>query len=289
MEQQLAIPETLDLSFSPAIGQLAAALAKARKKFKAVKKTSNNPFFKSKYADLAEVLDATTDFLSENELAVIQSPGEFSENRITLTTLLVHSSGEWVRAALRMPVGKPDAQGVGSAITYARRYAYSAIVNVASEADDDGNAATEGSPNPKAKTKAEQDEFDQRVEKQQSIAGFQLIGFQNSCKETDKTEEQIAEYLKSIGVTKAEDIMRSQFNDAIKWANRPLDLTKKLNESVDQIKQKRMAALFAVAKKKNVPEADFRQYAKETFGKEHLSDLDANQVAAVSKWIEETA
>jgi hypothetical protein len=61
---------------------------------------------------------------------------------VEIVTFLAHSSGEWIKSVLDMPVVKSDPQGVGSAITYGRRYAYSGMVSVASEADDDGNAAT---------------------------------------------------------------------------------------------------------------------------------------------------
>ncbi len=136
-----AIPVSTGLKTSDEIGELAKALAAARKDFKPVLKDANNPFFKSKYADLAGVIEATSDALSKNGLVVIQSP-RLGLNRIAVTTLLAHSSGQWLRDDLELPMSKFDAQGAGSAITYARRYAYQAIVGVAAE-DDDGNAASQ--------------------------------------------------------------------------------------------------------------------------------------------------
>jgi hypothetical protein len=127
---------------SPTIGELTKALANARKDFKPVLKDANNPFFKSKYADLAGVIESTTAALSKNELVVIQSPGKIYNGHILLTTLLSHSSGEWIKDELELPIAKFDAQGTGSAITYARRYAYQAIVGVSAE-DDDGNAESQ--------------------------------------------------------------------------------------------------------------------------------------------------
>jgi hypothetical protein len=127
---------------SPTIGELTKALANAHKQFKPVLKDANNPFFKSKYADLAGVIEATADALSDQGLAVIQSPGKIYNGHILLTTLLSHASGEWIKDELELPIAKFDAQGTGSAITYARRYAYQAIVGVAAE-DDDGNAASQ--------------------------------------------------------------------------------------------------------------------------------------------------
>ena len=134
-------PVSQGLTTSDEIGELAKALASARKDFKPVLKDANNPFFKSKYADLAGVIEATSDALSKNGLVVIQSP-RLTLNRIAVTTLLAHSSGQWLRDELELPLSKFDAQGAGSAITYARRYSYQAIVGVAAE-DDDGNAASQ--------------------------------------------------------------------------------------------------------------------------------------------------
>src|SRR5438105_10061783 len=101
---------------SEKVGHLVAALAKARKSFSTVLKSQENPFYGSKYADLASLIDATKDALADNELAVVQLPSN-NGNGVEIETLLVHSSDEWISCRLRMPVQKADAQGVGSAIT----------------------------------------------------------------------------------------------------------------------------------------------------------------------------
>lgn len=126
------------------IADLAAALAKAQGTIKGAAKDANNPHFKSKYADLASVWEACRKALSDNGLSVIQTPGECAGGTVTLTTMLAHASGQWVRETLTIPLAKVDAQGYGSAVTYARRYALAAIVGVAPD-DDDGNAAVAGS------------------------------------------------------------------------------------------------------------------------------------------------
>jgi hypothetical protein len=125
---------------SESIAALAAALSKAQGAIKGASKDTANPFFKSKYADLASVWDACRDALSANGLSVIQTTDDGAEG-VTVITTLAHSSGEWVRGKLTMKPAKNDPQGVGSAITYARRYALAAMVGVAPE-DDDGNAAS---------------------------------------------------------------------------------------------------------------------------------------------------
>jgi len=121
---------------SPSIAALVAALSKAQGMIKGAAKDSTNPFFKNKYADLSSVWEACREALSKNELAVIQTPVEGG-----VITMLAHSSGEWIKSYLPMKPTKDDAQGAGSAITYARRYALAAFVGVAPE-DDDGQAAS---------------------------------------------------------------------------------------------------------------------------------------------------
>lgn len=122
------------------IAAISGALAKAQGVIEGAKKDSANPHFRSKYADLASCWDACREALSANEIAVIQAPGELADGVVEITTMLCHSSGEWFREVLPFPLPKVDAHGLGSAITYGRRYALAAMVGIAPE-DDDGNAA----------------------------------------------------------------------------------------------------------------------------------------------------
>lgn len=122
------------------INELATALAKAQGKITGALKDSANPFFKSKYADLASVWDACRAALSENGLAVVQQT-ESDEQGVLVITTLAHSSGQWMRSTLRLLPKDSSPQGMGSAITYGRRYALAAVVGVA-QVDDDGNAAS---------------------------------------------------------------------------------------------------------------------------------------------------
>lgn len=129
---------------STEIAELAAALSKAQGKITGALKDSANPFFKSKYADLASVWDACREQLAANGLAVVQVNGNDNE-RITVTTMLVHGSGQWIRGACSAKPAKDDAQATGSVITYLRRYGLAAITGVA-QVDDDANAATGKKP-----------------------------------------------------------------------------------------------------------------------------------------------
>lgn len=130
---------------SESVNELAAALAKAQGQIKGAVKDAENPHFRSKYADLASVWDACRASLSANGLSIIQAPrGVVTEVgwTVEVETRLLHASGQWMGDTITVPVGKPDAQGLGSALTYARRYALASFVGVAPE-DDDGNAAVQ--------------------------------------------------------------------------------------------------------------------------------------------------
>jgi hypothetical protein len=119
----------------------AKAFIAAQKATEAVKKASTNPAFKSRYADLAVVVEAVIPALNESGIAVIQSPS-FDGDLVSVTTVLLHESGSSVTGTLSMRPTKMDPQGVGSAITYARRYALLAMTGAAPE-DDDGQAASQ--------------------------------------------------------------------------------------------------------------------------------------------------
>lgn len=125
------------MEWSEQIGELAAALAKAQGAMKAAVKDATNPHFGSRYADLASVWEACRAPLSTAQLAVIQQTRMGPEG-MELVTTLAHSSGQWVRSSIPVRAARPDPQSVGSALTYARRYALAAMVGVAPDDDDDG-------------------------------------------------------------------------------------------------------------------------------------------------------
>ncbi|MDD5050979.1 MAG: ERF family protein [Candidatus Pacebacteria bacterium] len=128
---------------SESIKELASALSKAQGEMDYAKKDSNNPFFKSKYADLAAVITAIKEPLSKNGLSYVQMVEHDTEPSTSaiVTTMLMHVSGEWLSGSMKITPVKNDPQGMGSAITYARRYALQAMVGLAAD-DDDGNAAS---------------------------------------------------------------------------------------------------------------------------------------------------
>ena len=127
---------------SETIGKLAEALCKAQASMGSAKKDADNLFFKSKYADLASVVEAIKKPLADNGLSYVQTTDIDESGSVVVETVLMHSSGEWLSGRLRMPVAKAnDAQALGSALTYCRRYGLQAMAGIPAD-DDDGNAAT---------------------------------------------------------------------------------------------------------------------------------------------------
>lgn len=144
---------------SDSITKLAEALSAFQGELKPAKKDEVNPFFKSKYADLASIYEVIREPLAKHGLSVAQLPYVWNDDKVILTTMLLHSSGEWLSSELLVtPVKANDPQSMGSALTYARRYALGAILGVAAEEDDDAETASgrgqvkpEGKPGPKTK------------------------------------------------------------------------------------------------------------------------------------------
>ena len=123
---------------SETIKQLATALCKFQGEVEKIKKTETNPFFKSKYASLSDILDVIRHPLADNGLSFVQFPSGL----YGLTTMLMHESGEWISESYTMEPTKKDPQGAGSVITYQRRYALGAILGLNIDVDDDGNEAS---------------------------------------------------------------------------------------------------------------------------------------------------
>jgi hypothetical protein len=121
--------------------KLATALVKAQKAFGPALKSSTNPHFKSRYADLAACVEAVIQGLNDNGIALIQKCYDCA-NGVMVETMFVHESGEMLECGiLHVPASKQDPQGYGSALTYARRYSLMAACGIAPE-DDDGNAGS---------------------------------------------------------------------------------------------------------------------------------------------------
>lgn len=205
---------------SPTLGKLADALAKAQGAMKPAPKDSSNPFFNSKYADLASVWSVIREPLAANGLSVVQRLGSAREG-VVITTQLMHASGEWVRDRLFVPVvqtesrdGKKQAwiQAFGSAVTYARRYALSAIVGVAADEDDDGNAAAQYSA-PKQARPPQQSAAPRQAAPHaspESLVGKVRFGKKKGVPLSDLDDDSLAWYANKIaGSNKPDDVAMS--------------------------------------------------------------------------------
>lgn len=192
---------------SETITELSKAFAKTQKEMKQPLKDANNPFFKSKYVPLENVVEAITESASKNGLSFTQYPSSDEAGNVTVGTLVMHESGEWIEYdPIKMKPVKNDPQSIGSAITYAKRYALSAIFGITSDQDDDGNEATQAKKQP-AKQQAQAS--DPRIDKkfaqgyQQEIAEY--------AQEHNKDRGTVSQwFLQSLNVADYTEIKQSQ-------------------------------------------------------------------------------
>jgi hypothetical protein len=140
---------------SDTITKISSALVKAQGELNAVSKDGKNPHFGKKYATMQNIVESTRETLRKHGLAIVQSFDETDGTYINLDTTLLHESGEWMCGRLTLRPDKTDPQRMGSAATYARRYAYSAILGIVTDEDDDGNASSQPSRDRGLETKYE--------------------------------------------------------------------------------------------------------------------------------------
>lgn len=211
-----------NLTHSQTIGELVKALVAASKNFKPVIKDKINPYFKSRYADLSSVLDATTDALLAEGLVIVQAP-LVNESKAGVTTMLMHTSGEWMRGDLLLPVSKWDAQGSGSGITYARRYAVQGFLHVSAEEDDDGNEASDKGQQakaammPKPPQKTAMPKPPSKTAKPVEEKPFRNR-FWGAARGAGKSDDMIRDYVGWLGYERTEDIPLDRQDEALEWA-----------------------------------------------------------------------
>jgi hypothetical protein len=188
---------------SESIKAFSEALSKFQGEVKNPPKTADNPFFKSKYTPLDVIIDTAKPLLNKHGLSYIQSCSGDGQN-ITVTTLIMHSSGEWVELdPLTLKADKATAQGAGSAITYGRRYALAAALGLASDEDDDGNGAEPKKPEPP-----------KIIDDAKAKVVYDLL---------EKTNSDVANFLKYYNVSKVEDMTVEVWTKAVRALKGKLD------------------------------------------------------------------
>lgn len=200
---------------SESISNISAALAKFQSEVKQPKKDTNNPFFNKKYVPLEGVVAVITEPLAKHGLSYIQSTGTDGEN-VTVTTLLMHTSGEFIESdPLKLPGhqvqrggGKDfNPQGIGSAITYGRRYSLTALLGIASEEDDDGNSGSQGD---QAQNKNQPERKIQPPKKLSEAQVIRLFAIAKSkgISDADVKKAIVNDYQK----TQAEDLTKQEYD-----------------------------------------------------------------------------
>lgn len=180
------------------IEALAKALAAAQKELKNATLNKTNPHFKSKYADLAGIRDATAPILAKHGLSISQFT-TMLDGGLVLSTRLLHESGQWMEGEYPLPLVLEKPQAMGSALTYARRYCWSAVCGIAAEEDDDGLAAQ--SNGAKAAPKKEPDTWfgpQSKTELKDNMRAVAAIMRGHSMTTTGDLEEQIDPYRETI-------------------------------------------------------------------------------------------
>jgi hypothetical protein len=129
---------------SETIGAIAPALIKAQSQMQGIIKEGKNPAFRSKYVTLDSILDTLRPILTSNGLMLAQGSHQpETMQAVTVESRIIHTSGEWISTTATIPVTKPDAHGLGSALTYGRRYSVSALLAISADEDDDANGAVQ--------------------------------------------------------------------------------------------------------------------------------------------------
>ena len=184
---------------SESIAALAAALNKAQSQMGGAAKTANNPFFKSKYADLSSVVQAIKEPFAENGLSYVQFPIS-TNSAIGVVTRLMHESGEYLEQEYYLPLQKLDPQAAGAAITYARRYALQSIAGIPAEDDDGESAVLRGKP--------------------KTITPPQVESLYDALSESDSDLEK---FLRTFGKTSVESFTEPEYIRALQMIEMKMD------------------------------------------------------------------
>lgn len=199
---------------SEQINELAAALSKAQGEIGGAIVDSKNPYFNSEYASLESVINVSKEPLAKNGLSITQIPSN-EGTKVKLETVMMHSSGQWISGNLEMQPDKQTPQGIGSCISYARRYALSAFLGIY-EKDDDGNAAEKEKPGNEQKQPATQSKPQgpsPSIQPHHGPSEAQLKRLFAIMKTGNWTEEQVKTYMKTTmnGISSRSQLTGTQY------------------------------------------------------------------------------
>jgi hypothetical protein len=228
---------------SEQINELATALSQAQAEFPTVAKSADNPFFKSKYANLASIIETVKPILGKYGLSVVQIPATDVERKLlVMETVLLHKSGQYISGEFALPVLDWKPQGMGSATTYAQRYSAAPMLFVASDKDDDdGNHASgreskdnEFAPKPKspqsstnavksaptasvnaAQAPTTEAASPELVRSPSCLTASQVKTFWADCKKMGASESDVREVLGQFGMESTKEIKISQLNEVL--------------------------------------------------------------------------
>ena len=188
---------------TPELGKLYEALAKAQGEMELAIESATNPFFKSNYADLAAIIKCSRPYLVKHGLSVIQRPMANGDGKSYLFSRLCHASGQWIESRMHLTPTKADMQGMGSAITYAKRYAYASIIGVSTGEDDDGNAACS---------------LEKKTKKSGSLATITQMQAKSILEIVSKSAQEnlMDKILGFYKISKLGDLLASSFDDCVK-------------------------------------------------------------------------
>jgi len=207
-------PNLVPPARSKEIKDLCAALAKAQAEIKIAGLTKENPYFKSRYADLAEMIRVSRPALTKNGLSIIQQIVQNEDGQNILNTIMMHSTGQWIESRMRIVPPKNDVQSMGSYITYLKRYSYASLVGVvSSDEDDDGEVAVHDYREEFNKGTGLNHKYNPKQQTYETITKEQLEELRYELKSHTDLAEEIMEKMKiqSLG-----DMPKSKFMQSVR-------------------------------------------------------------------------
>ncbi len=191
------------------VNELYAAMAKAQSEMQIASMSSENPYFKSKYADLAEIVKASRPALTRNGLTVLQQIQPNDDGQNILFTILAHSSGQFIESSIKIIPQKTDVQSIGSHLTYLRRYCYASLIGVVvSDEDDDGEVAVADTRQLVAKGTAINTKYNPKENRMETITKEQLEELEYELSEYPDLATQVLDGLK---IQNLADMPKSKF------------------------------------------------------------------------------